>query len=64
MRKLIEKLPDNVKFKIELLRKDYNNPALDRDMARARIGGYCDGLRDGGLITERERMMLVVYALR
>ena len=64
MRKLIEKLPENVRRQIEMLNKDYHNSALSKDVVRARIGGYCSGLRDGGLITDHERGMLVVYALR
>lgn len=61
-RGLTAKLPASVAWKIEAMRKDYKNAALSKDETRAEIAGYVMGLRDAGLINERERQMLFVYA--
>lgn len=60
-REVVEKLPENIRDVIELLRKDYKNPTLDKGVIRAHIYGYTRGLRDAGAITERERQILFVY---
>lgn len=60
-REVLRKMPDNVKRAIEDLRKDYKNEALNKDCVRNRSAGYVQGLRDAGLITERERQILFVY---
>ena len=57
-RELIAKMPANVMSKIESLRASYKRDAYK---AGIRLAGYVDGLRDAGLITERERMMLFCY---
>lgn len=62
-RETLAKLPDNVRTTLESLRKAYKNDAFDHDIVRGRIGGYCRGLCDAGMITERERKILVVYAM-
>ncbi len=60
-RELIARLPANVLSYVEECRKAYKNPVLDKDEVRARLAGYVMGLRDAGLITERERQILFVY---
>lgn len=60
-RETLNKMPENVRKAIEDLRKDYKNVALNRDGCRARISGYTKGLRDAGLITEREEQILFIY---
>lgn len=60
-REVVSRMPGNVRATLEELRKDYKNPAIKRDETRARSGGYVNGLRDGGLITERERQILFIY---
>lgn len=60
-KELIERLPRNVVESVEELRKDNKNSAISKDETRARLSGYCKGLRDAGLITERERQILFVY---
>ena len=60
----IEKLPSHVSAKIELLREKYKNENSIYSKATVRSGIYeygC-GLRDAGLITERERQIIFVYA--
>ena len=61
MKELIEKMPDNVRFQLELLRKEYKNPALSKDAVRAEIRGYAKGLRDAGLVNDHQRGMLCIY---
>lgn len=60
-KEVVMKMPDNVKFVIEDLRKHYQNPAFRKDEVRKELYGYTKGLRDAGLITERERQILYVY---
>lgn len=60
-REVLNKIPENVRSAIEELRRDYYNDALNIDKVRSRAYGYTLGLRDAGLITERERQILFVY---
>ena len=62
-RETLNKLPANVREIIENLRKEYKNAVgYNRKGAkRERLAGYVMGLRDAGLITERERQILFVY---
>ena len=59
-RELIERLPKNIIDEIDRLSTDYHN-GYKKDETRARLAGYCKGLRDAGLITEYERKVLFVY---
>lgn len=61
-RETVAKMPQRVQFMLKDFNKDYHNNALDKDEVRAEIAGYVLGLRDAGLITERERQILFVYA--
>ena len=62
-REIINKLPPNVREVIENLRKEYKNAVGYNKKAekRERLAGYVMGLKDGGLITERERQVIFVY---
>ena len=60
-REVLNKIPENVRNMIEDLRKDYHNDSLNRDAVRKESYGYGCGLRDAGLITERERQVLFIY---
>lgn len=57
----LQKIPVNVRQVLENIRKDYKNPTINQDITRKYLYGYVKGLRDAGLITERERQMLFVY---
>lgn len=57
---VLERLPKAVYDQLDTIRKDYKNRAL-RDETRAKLAGYVLGLRDAGLISERERQILFVY---
>jgi len=61
MKELIERLPQNVRFQLESLRKDFENTTIPREVIRAEVRGYAKGLRDAGLINDHERGMLCVY---
>ena len=61
MRELIERLPEKIRFQLELYRKDYDNQMIPRNVTSAAVMGYAKGLRDAGLITENERGMICVY---
>lgn len=60
-KQVLNKIPANVRAALEQLRKDYKNDALNTDESRSRSAGYVQGLRDAGLITERERQILFIY---
>ena len=60
-REVFNRMPEAVQNKLESIRKDYKNQALDKDEIRERLYGYTLGLRDAGLISERERQILFVY---
>ncbi len=61
-RELLNKLPENIVNTIELFRKDYKNDSISKAETRASIAGYVKGLRDAGVLTERERQILFVYS--
>lgn len=60
-REVFNRMPEAVRNKLEDIRKDYKNPTLNKDATRAKLYGYTQGLRDAGLISERERQILLVY---
>ncbi|MEE0856527.1 MAG: hypothetical protein U0L58_04445 [Ruminococcus sp.] len=62
-KELLEKMPAKIVATLNDLRKDYNNPTLNKDATRKEVYGYTKGLRDAGLITERERQILFVYGV-
>lgn len=61
-RELLKKLPENVLWNIERLRKDYTTSTFHVAQVRAEIYGYVRGLTDAGLINENERRLLYCYA--
>ena len=61
MKELYERLPENVKFQLNQLRKEYANGYPTKDEVRAEIRGYAKGLRDAGLVNDRERGMICIY---
>lgn len=58
---VLDKIPEHVRAKIERLRKAYKNGYPNWETAMANSSSYCEGLRDSGLITDRERMILFIY---
>lgn len=62
-RELIGKMPVKIVATLNDLRKDYKNPTLNKTAVRKEIYGYTKGLRDAGLINERERQILFVYGV-
>ena len=60
-REIFNKLPDDAQRNFELLRKGYKNEEQSREKYRAALYGYTLGLRDSGLVSERERWNLYVY---
>ena len=56
-----DKMPANVRFRLDCLRRDYKNPALNRDAVRKEAYGFTLGLHYAGLITESERATLFIY---
>ena len=60
-RETLEKLPEIVRKNIEGLRHDYKSNVVNKDVARAQSAWYLKGLRDSGVITERERQVLYCY---
>lgn len=60
-RELLDKLPQNVRGNVERVRKTMKNLPYKRDEISERAAGYAAGLRDAGLITERERQLLFIY---
>ena len=60
-RELLTKLPNNVKEYSEKLKREYKGEVFNKKETRERAAGYCAGLRDGGLITDRERQILFIY---
>ena len=64
-REVIAKLPPNVREKIEAFRRErkgFEGDYLRQERIRERVAGYTDGLCDGGLLTDRERQIVFVYA--
>ena len=60
-RETLAKLPESVLKNLDGLRHDYRSGVVSRDVARAQAAWYVKGLRDSGLITERERQILFLY---
>ena len=60
-REVYERLPEIVRKNIEGLRHDYKSNVVSKDVVRAQSAWYMKGLRDAGLITDRERAMLYCY---
>lgn len=60
-KELLNRMPKEVVNRLEQGRKDYHNNALDQDKVRSGNAQYVLGLRDAGLITDRERMKLFIY---
>ena len=60
-REVFNRMPETVRNKLDNIRKDYKSKALDTNAIRAELYGYTLGLRDAGLISERERQILFVY---
>lgn len=61
IRETLAKLPETVLRNVETLRKEYTGGVVNKDVARAQSYWYGVGLRDAGLITERERQIIFVY---
>lgn len=65
----LNKLPKNVLNKVEEFKTRYTNLSATgslremkmKDEIRIRMASYVEGLRDAGLITERERQIIFVY---
>ena len=60
-RETLGRMPVHVVERLESFRAEHKNPALNRDETRKAFYGYTLGLKDAGLITERERQILYVY---
>lgn len=60
-REVLAKINTNIRFHIEELRKQYHREGANKDVARTASSQYVLGLRDAGMITERERQILFVY---
>jgi hypothetical protein len=60
-REVFNRMPEAVKNRLESLRMTYKSNVLDRGETRAELYGYTQGLRDAGLISDRERQILFVY---
>ena len=60
-REVFNRMPEAVQSAIENIRTAYKNSANDKSTVRAELYGYTKGLRDAGLISERERQILFVY---
>lgn len=58
---VLAKLPDEVRNNIEELKRMYKNLPDCWSNIHARVSGYTCGLRDAGLITDRERQILFDY---
>ena len=61
-KEVISRMPSKVMFVLDSLKADYKSPYMSKDETRARLAGYVLGLRDAGLISDRERQILFVYA--
>ncbi len=58
---VINKLPQDILKTVKGYKEQYNNPANKTCEVRARMAGYVQGLRDAGVISERERQVVFVY---
>ena len=61
VRETLTKIPENVKRQLDEYKRLYNGLPDRREETIARSAGYLLGLRDAGIITERERQILFVY---
>ena len=63
-REALAKLPENVRTKVERMKKHFNSCTdyHQRYEMRERIAGYIEGLYDAGIITDRERAVIYIYA--
>lgn len=68
VRETYERMPQAVKLALNGYKKLYRSAkALDgtdytrRDKIRTEASAYCKGLRDAGLVTDRERGYLYIY---
>ena len=70
-REAVERLPENIREKIEEYRKDYKSAMLKRhedrwatesEVIRSEVWGYIKALKDAGVITELQRRILTVYS--
>ena len=64
-RELIARLPENVMERINGMKKTYKAfipGERKHDETRLIINAYITGLKDAGMITERERQILYCYA--
>ena len=59
--KTLDKLPENVRNHIEVLKRNYNHPQLNKDQIRIASGSYCLALYHVGLVTETEKRLLHIY---
>lgn len=62
-RETLLKLNATQRFVVETTRDSYKKGYISHEIALASIGGYAKGLRDAGVITERDRQVLVSYTL-
>ena len=60
-RETLNRMPENVRRNLEGLRHEYKSGVVSKDEVRAKAAWYVKGLRDAGLITERERGKLFIY---
>lgn len=63
---LIKTLPETVQHQIEEYRQEYIRYGEEKNLTRQRamgnrMAGYALGLRDAGLITERQRQYVYIY---
>jgi hypothetical protein len=57
----LNKIPKEIQGQLNTYKKLYAGLPDKRVETRARMAGYVQGLRDAGLITERERQILFTY---
>lgn len=63
-KKTLDRMPESVRMKLERFRAAYRAEGFapkHYDETRARAAAYVDGLKDAGLINERERQILFIY---
>ena len=61
VKETLNKVPESVKRQLDEYKRMYEGIPNRREETSARAAGYVLGLKDAGLITERERMALFVY---
>ena len=62
-RETVGRMPKNIRFALEDIRKTAKAFPERKDELRERAYGYTLGLRDAGFITERERQTLFIYSV-